>query len=183
MEAKPVLRSRLRAARARRDQAELARLAGLIAREGMARAADAAVVAAYVAVGDEPPTQRLVDALAEAGRTVLLPIVTPTGLAWGRYDGPDALTERRGLLEPTGEIGADLQAAQVVFAPALAVDRAGNRLGRGGGHYDRALAGVPRERIVAVVFSDEVLDVLPAEPHDIPVGFALTPDGVVVLAP
>ena len=179
MDDKPALRSRLKAARARRDQAELDRLGELLARGGVAHAGDADVVAAYVAIGDEPPTRPLIEELAASGRTVLLPVVTPTGLAWGRYDGWAGLAEQHGLLEPTADTELDLRGAGVAFTPALAVDRSGNRLGRGGGYYDRALANVPRDRIVAVVFSDEVLDVVPAEPHDVPVGFALTPDGLV----
>lgn len=180
MDDKPALRSRLKAARARRDDAELDRLGRLIARAGVGLAMDATVVAAYVAVGHEPPTRQLIDELAESGHTVLLPVVTTSGLAWGTYDGWDALVERRGLLEPAGAAVADLRDAEVVFAPALAVDRFGNRLGRGGGYYDRALAAIARERIVALVFSDEVLDVVPADVHDVPVGAALTPDGLVV---
>ena len=180
MDDKAVMRSRLKAARSRRDQAELDRLAGLLADEGVTRAGDAVVIAAYAAVGDEPPTRPLVDALVSAGHIVLLPIVTPTGLAWGRYEGWDALVRRRGLLEPIGE-NAAVETADVVFAPALAVDRMGNRLGRGGGHYDRALVGLPRERIVAVVYDDEVLDVVPAEAHDVRVGAALTPAGLIEL--
>lgn len=181
MDDKPVLRSRLKAARARRVQAELDRLGGLIAHEGMTRAGDARVIAAYAGVGDEPPTRWLLDELAETGRTVLLPVVTPAGLAWGRYDGWAALVRRHGLLEPAGETADGIEAAEVVFVPALAVDRTGYRLGRGGGHYDRALVGLPRERIVAVVFSDEVVDVVPAEAHDVRVGAALTPDGLIDL--
>lgn len=179
---KVALRSRLKAARARRDQAELDRIAELIARGGVTHAGEATVVAAYVAVGDEPPTRRLIEELVGSGRTVLLPVVTPTELVWGRYDGWDALIEHGGLQEPTADPDVDLRDADVVFAPALAVDRSGNRLGRGGGYYDRALAGLPREHLVAVVFSDEVIGVVPVEPHDVPVGFALTPDGLVVVS-
>lgn len=181
MDDKPGLRRQLKAARALRVQAELDRVAEQVAGAGMTCAGDADVVAAYAGVGDEPPTRRLLDRLMTSGRTVLLPIVTPAGLTWARYDGWDALARRDGLLEPTGTASAALDRVDVVFAPALAVDRRGNRLGRGGGHYDRALADVPRERVVAVVFSDEVIDVVPAEPHDVPVGAALTPEGLVVL--
>jgi 5-formyltetrahydrofolate cyclo-ligase len=179
MDGKPVLRSRLKAARARREQAELDHIGDLIADVGMSCAADVAVIALYAAVGTEPPTRPLMDRLVASGRTVLLPIVTPTGLAWGAYERWDALGDRHGLLEPTGDVMLRLDQAGLVLVPALAVDHAGNRLGRGGGHYDRALAGVPRDRIAAVVFSDEVLDVVPTEAHDVQVGGVLTPDGLV----
>jgi 5-formyltetrahydrofolate cyclo-ligase len=182
MDDKPVLRSRLKAARARRDQAELDHVGELIADVGMSCADGAEAVALYAAVGTEPPTRPLLDRLIASGRTVLLPMVTPTGLAWSDYDGWDALADHHGLLEPTGELVLRLDHADLVLVPALAVDRTGNRLGRGGGHYDRALDGIARDGIVAVVFSDEVLDVVPTEAHDIPVSAALTPEGLVPLS-
>jgi 5-formyltetrahydrofolate cyclo-ligase len=71
----------------------------------------------------------------------------------------------------------------LVLVPGLAVDRSGTRLGRGAGHYDRSLpqvrAGVPT---VMVLNDEELVDVLPAEPHDRPVTAALLPGaGHVVL--
>ena len=63
-------------------------------------------------------------------------------------------------------------------APALAVDRHGHRLGRGGGYFDRALAAVPPSMSVAVVYDDEVLDEVPTQPHDRDVGAALTPSAL-----
>jgi len=63
-----------------------------------------------------------------------------------------------------------------VLVPALAVDRRGVRLGRGGGFYDRSLPlCAPGARLVAVVRDEEVVDELPAEPHDVPMTHALTP--------
>jgi 5-formyltetrahydrofolate cyclo-ligase len=57
--------------------------------------------------------------------------------------------------------------ADVVLVPALAVDGRGSRLGRGGGSYDRALARVfGRVPTIALLYDDELLDYVPAEPHD-----------------
>jgi 5-formyltetrahydrofolate cyclo-ligase len=62
--------------------------------------------------------------------------------------------------------------------PALSVDRAGVRLGRGGGYYDRALLHArPDAVLVALVFDDEFVDELPAEPHDRRVTAVVTPSG------
>jgi 5-formyltetrahydrofolate cyclo-ligase len=58
--------------------------------------------------------------------------------------------------------------------PALAVDRTGNRLGRGGGSYDRALRRATGLTI-ALLYDEDLVDVLPAEPHDVPVAAAVTP--------
>ncbi len=64
----------------------------------------------------------------------------------------------------------------MVFVPALAVDRAGVRLGRGAGFYDRSLPlADPAARLVAVVRDDELVDEIPAEPHDVRMTHALTP--------
>ena len=66
--------------------------------------------------------------------------------------------------------------ADVVLAPALAVDQAGNRLGRGGGSYDRALARVgPLIPVIALLYDAELLSHVPAEPHDTPVRAAVRP--------
>jgi 5-formyltetrahydrofolate cyclo-ligase len=139
----------------------------------------AATVAAYVSVGREPGTGVLLDALAEAGKRVILPLLLgDNDLDWATYDGPDSLaTARRGLLEPvTPALGPDAVAtADVVLVPGLAVGADGVRLGRGGGSYDRALGRVPVGTFTCVLLNDdEVLDRVPAAPHDRPVSAAAT---------
>ena len=134
----------------------------------------AGTVAAYYSVGTEPDTRGLVYALHKRGSYVLLPLLRPDGdLDWASYEGPDSLVPGpRGLTEPADK-PRGVQAvsrADVVLAPALAVDRAGNRLGRGGGSYDRALARVgPLIPVIALLYDAELLSHLPAEPHDTPV--------------
>ena len=180
---KAAFRSRLRAARAVRGSENAAQAGEAIARVGADFLRDATSIAAYAGIRGEPPTRPLLDRLVELAITVLLPVVDEDRLDWTEYDAWPALVDHDGLLEPVGSRRGPevLRGVDVVLAPALAVDRHGHRLGRGGGHYDRALVGVPRKRIVAVVFSDEILDDLPVEPHDVMVGAALTPDGVVEL--
>ncbi len=133
-------------------------------------------VAAYLAVGTEPGTAALLAALADRDVRVLLPVLLPDrDLDWasaadGVQPGP------HGLLEPAGDrLGRDAVAdCSLVVVPALAVDRAGHRLGRGGGSYDRAL---PRARglVVALLHDGESVVELPAEPHDAPVDALVTP--------
>lgn len=144
----------------------------------------AATVAAYVSVPGEPGTGPLLEALLAQGRHVLLPVVRPDlDLDWARYDG-DLTPARRGLLEPTGRrlgVGA-VAGADVVLVPALAVDRSGMRLGRGGGCYDRALARVPvGTPVCALLHEDELVDQVPAEPHDRPVAAVALPSGIRLL--
>lgn len=148
--------------------------------------AGAATVCAYWPVGTEPGSPELVDRLAALCETVLLPVAcTGSGgehlpLRWGRY-GPGRMVDARfGLREPAGPWLAPDAVAQagLVLVPALAVDRRGVRLGRGGGFYDRSLPlCAPGARLVAVVRDCEVVDELPGEPHDVLMTHALTPAG------
>jgi 5-formyltetrahydrofolate cyclo-ligase len=140
----------------------------------------AASVAAYVSIGTEPETRGLVFGLWKRGAYVLLPKLLPGGdLDWATYEGPDSLAPGRlGLLEPTAPArGADaIRAADVVIVPALAVDRTGVRLGRGGGSYDRVLARIgPGILSVALLYDGEILDRVPREPHDQRVRAVVTP--------
>ncbi|MGW4367880.1 5-formyltetrahydrofolate cyclo-ligase [Nocardia takedensis] len=139
-------------------------------------------VCAYVPVRGEPGSTELLDRLRAAGARVLLPVTAALGpLDWAEYTGADGLREARwGLREPDGpRLGAAaVGSAELILVPALAVDRRGVRLGRGAGYYDRTLGAARADaRLVAVVRDDELLDRLPEEPHDIRMGWALTPGG------
>lgn len=143
-------------------------------------------VCAYWPVGAEPGSPELVDRLAELCGVVLLPVAHtgPNGehlpLRWGRYVPGRMVDARFGLREPAAPwLEPDAVArAGVVLVPALAVDRRGVRLGRGGGFYDRSLPlCAPGARLVAVVRDCEVVDELPGEPHDVLMTHALTPSG------
>jgi len=148
----------------------------------------AATVAAYVSVGNEPGTGPLIDALQTSGRRVLLPRLLPDNdVDWSVYAGPASLQRaRRGVLEPVGEllgVGAVAQ-ADVVLVPGLAVDKAGYRLGRGGGSYDRALGRVPVGTLTCVLLYDHEVGLeVPIEPHDRPVAAAAAPSGITRLRP
>jgi 5-formyltetrahydrofolate cyclo-ligase len=149
----------------------------------------AGTVAAYYSIGTEPDSRGLVYALWKRGSYVLLPVLRPDGdLDWASYEGPDSLVPGpRGLRQP-GEPprGVDAVArADTVLVPALAVDLAGRRLGRGGGSYDRALARVgPLVPLIALLYDDELVEHVPAAAHDIPVRAAVTPrSGITLLTP
>lgn len=131
----------------------------------------AGTVAAYVSVGTEPDTKGLVFALWKRGSYVLLPVLQPDGdLDWASYEGPDSLAAGpRGLLEPTEPRRGvtAITSADLLVVPALAVDRAGQRLGRGGGSYDRALARVGASILtIALLYQGELVSEVPAGPRD-----------------
>jgi 5-formyltetrahydrofolate cyclo-ligase len=150
---------------------------------------DGETVCAYVPVGSEPGSMELIDSLQRRRVRVLLPVArhdiagTAQPLQWGEYHPGELVEARFGLREPREPwLGAEAVAeAQVILVPALAVDRAGVRLGRGAGFYDRSLPlADPAARLVAVVRDDELVEQVPAEPHDVRMTHALTPRGGLV---
>jgi 5-formyltetrahydrofolate cyclo-ligase len=145
------------------------------------RGRGATSVAAYVPVGTEPGGPHLPDLLRAAGLEVVLPVLAPDAdLDWATYTG-ELADGPRGLREPCGpRLGpAAVAAVSAVVVPAVAVDRRGVRLGRGGGSYDRALALLgPGVTGTALLYDGELVDALPEEPHDRRVGTVITPAGV-----
>jgi 5-formyltetrahydrofolate cyclo-ligase len=179
--AKAALRDRFVARRRGRSPAERATAAAAVTTTLLRQLARVRTLAAFVPDETEPGTGRLPAAFTQLGARVLLPVVPETGreLGWAVDTGRLA-PGRFGLLEPVGpRLGPTaVGAAEVVVVPALAVDRAGTRLGRGGGYYDRALRHTrPGAVVVALVFDDELVDRLPALDHDRPVSAVVTPDG------
>lgn len=142
------------------------------------------IVCAYVPIRFEPGSITLVDTLLRLAGRVLLPVARndaggdPQPMRWGEYRPGELVAARFGLREPTEPLlptGAVADAA-LVFVPALAVDRAGVRLGRGAGFYDRSLPFAdPAARLVAIVRDGELVDEVPSEPHDVRMTHALTP--------
>ena len=170
---KAELRRRLLARRRELGPAELA-AAGRSIRDAVLDLPEtqmAGTVTGYWSIGAEPDTHGLLFALWKRGTYVLLPVLLPDGdLDWASYEGPDSLRPGpRGLLEPAEPargVGA-VCSADLVLVPALAVDRSGLRLGRGGGSYDRALARVGAQvPTVALLYDAELLDRVPGGPHD-----------------
>lgn len=153
-------------------------------------------VASFQPMPSEPAVDTVNTALHERGATVLLPVCEPDfQLLWARWT-PTTPLVRSGIVPidhpdgPTVDLAdpdGDAPSVGLMLIPALAVDETGQRLGQGGGYYDRFLArwrALPHRGVLAaVVYDDEVLpagsfDVLP---HDQPVDLVFTPERVIDL--
>lgn len=149
-------------------------------------------VAAYVSMGSEIAMGPLLESLLHAGLRVLVPrLGSGLDVGWSELTNmtslhdvaADGIHRSRRPQEPDTTVlpPEALREAVIIIVPALAVDAAGIRLGRGGGWYDRALSWrAPRARVIAVCWPWETAyDVLPAQAHDVPVDGVITPEGYV----
>ncbi len=196
---KRLLRASLRAARSaldpadRRDQAQAITDAVVHYATGAltpSRAGGRPSIAAYLGRDSEPATADLLQELHARGFGVVVPVCEPEyQLSWVSWVPGVAL--RRSVRAPVDEpVGprrpfADVPSVGLILVPALAVDRSGQRLGQGGGYYDRFLAQHPADSPGApprlgVVYRTELLPAgaLPAEPFDQLLGGAFTADGL-----
>lgn len=183
-DAKQHLRAIIRQAREKRSRADLAVLNEVIIKTALDLAEDAKTVAFYVSVNEEPPTHEAIEALYQAGKQVLLPKLGPKlSRFWAYYKGAEDLDFRapERPMEPSGPAleSEELAKVDLVITPALAVDRQGNRLGQGGGWYDRALIHCrPETPVFALCYTEELIGgtLLPHTDLDVPVTGVFTPD-------
>lgn len=137
--------------------------------------AGARTVLAFWSFGSEVATAPLIEALVDRDVAVALPRIAAGELEARRYRPGDPTTPTPfGAEEPAGGEALAAGALDVVAVPGVAFDRAGRRIGYGGGYYDRLLrriAGVP----IAVAFSLQVIDGdLPSGGADVPVAAIVT---------
>ena len=99
------------------------------------------------------------------------------GTAMNFFAARELVPGRFGIREPVGDEVPP--PPDLILVPGLAFDRTGNRLGWGGGFYDRWLGSHPGVPRLGIGFSCQVLERLPGEPHDMRVNFVLTEDGLV----
>lgn len=135
-------------------------------------------ITVYRALGDEVTLDGLLERLP--GWRWILPRVEDDGsLTWRDARLPLEVHPwgmeqplESGPIVPTGEI-------DVFLVPGLAFDRMGNRLGRGGGFYDRELAAMRADAVSVGVTTDlRIFERLPVEAHDIQVMLVVTESGV-----
>ena len=139
----------------------------------------AEVLASYYSYGSEPETSELNNSLIQSGKTLLLPRrLADNDLDWIIWSGKDEDLEIHGNLKsPKGE--SFKGEIDVVIVPALHVDRQGNRLGQGGGSYDRALK-LNSGWKVCLLHDGEIFEGdLPQEIHDQKVDAVFTPTKII----
>ncbi len=140
----------------------------------------ATTIASYISYEYEPSTVEINEAFLRSGKVLLLPRIHGDQLEWVQWNGdPAKLVTMKKISEPVGPALTDLSQIQVVIVPGLRIDQTGFRLGQGGGYYDRALVHLNAWKIGLVYAGELSSEVLPHEPHDVPLDAAATPSIVV----
>lgn len=137
-------------------------------------------VLAFVGVGTEPDTSSLIPALWRLGATVYLPRVVRDEIVAVRHDVDEPMElGAYGIPSPVGD-PVDPSVIDIVVVPGLAFTRDGQRLGQGGGYYDRYLARVRAHcTTVGVCFREQIVSAVPAEIHDQRVSRVVTDQGCI----
>jgi 5-formyltetrahydrofolate cyclo-ligase len=131
---------------------------------GLPEAADAATVMVFWSFGSEVDTSPLIDRLLADGRTVALPRIEGADVVPVAYQRGDPMVATTfGAMEPSDGRTLRSDELDLIVVPGVAFDREGNRVGYGGGFYDRLLSrlrpGVPS---VGIAFGLQVVDRVPS---------------------
>jgi 5-formyltetrahydrofolate cyclo-ligase len=180
---KAELRRTLRAARRAHVDALPSSIRGLLFHRPpaplLARIGDEAVIGLYHAAAHEAPASGYARFFHEAGHTLALPRFAERGaaMAFARHTDPHAESDLEvgpfGMLQPAPD--AEALVPDVLFVPLVGFTPALERLGQGGGHYDRWIAEHPPALAVGLAWDAQACERLPTEPHDKPLDAVVTP--------
>lgn len=178
------LRMAARAARARLSPGERKTAADAAARLALGVLSPAALmVAVFWSIGDEMDTGPLIAGLAQTGRSCCLPVVVSKGMAlrFRTYTPGDRL-EACAFGVPAPLATEPYVEPDVLIVPLATFDRAGGRIGYGGGFYDRTLAQLRAKgpvRAFGYAFSVQEVAHIPLGPHDERLDAIITERGVI----
>ena len=140
---------------------------------------DSSRVLLYASYGSELPTDGIFDLCAGLGKRVYYPKVRGKEMQFYRIDSLSELKEGfHGIREPIGDSEEDTYdngENDLMIMPGVAFDKEGNRLGYGGGYYDRFLAKWPAlaKKSVAIGYKMQETVHIPTESNDIKPGMIL----------
>ena len=138
---------------------------------------------AYISMPEEIQLQKILAAALSQGKTVAIPLIV------GRGEMEPVILPKFNALE-TGDFGnatvkenlrqiIDAEKIDCVIVPGAAFDVLGNRLGLGGGYYDKFLPRAVNAKKVALAYDFQLVKKIPTEPHDSPVDIIITENRII----
>lgn len=131
----------------------------------------------YHALPDEVDTRPLLSRWSTA-KQLYLPIVAGDDLVVAAYDEGAVKQGAFGIWEPADDTAVDPSLLEWIVVPGVAFDRRMNRLGRGKGYYDRLLRQTAARKI-GICYGLQLVDEIPAEPHDIQMDLIITENDII----
>ncbi len=141
-------------------------------------------VALYLSFNGEISTDALIEHLWSLKRNVFVPILHPFCKGQLLFQAFTPTTQMRhnqfGILEPMIDVRyiCPLEKLQLILTPLVAFDTSGNRLGMGGGFYDRTLMALQNKKhqvtVAGLAHELQLTSTLPTETWDIPLPYILT---------
>lgn len=135
---------------------------------------DASVIYGYLPYNQEVRTVPILEQALREGKRIAVPKIYGDTMRFIYLEDLSKVEEGfSGIPEPVadGPVAEDPNA--LVLMPGLAFDAKGNRMGYGGGFYDKFLAREPNHPTVALCYSFQMVDTIPSEEYDIPVDCVL----------
>ncbi|MCG8701237.1 MAG: 5-formyltetrahydrofolate cyclo-ligase [Bacteroidales bacterium] len=134
---------------------------------------NAKTIAIYWSLPDEVSTHRLITHWQKQ-KNFLLPAITDDGILLKEFRGQPELVPggKYRIPEPGGEFFTQYNDIDLIIVPGIAFDKENNRLGRGGGYYDRLLPNLGCTKI-GLCYHFQLFDKIPHLDHDIKVDMVI----------
>lgn len=135
---------------------------------------NAKTVYGYLPYNQEVRTVPILEQAIRDGKTVAVPKVYGDTMRFIVLEDLDRVSDGyAGIPEPIADTPVANDPTALVLMPGLAFDRDGNRMGYGGGFYDRFLAQEPNHPTVALCYGFQLVPSIPTDSYDIPVDLVL----------
>ncbi len=149
---------------------------------------NAGIIFFFASFRTEVDTAEMIKSALTSGKRVLLPKVDKDRhelLLYEIRDFGELVPGYMGIPEPSFQgRQMSINDADIVIIPGAGFDASGNRIGYGGGYYDRLLSGLQKQSLViAPAYEEQVVDSIPSEPHDIRVQMIVTDRRVIRCGP
>lgn len=131
----------------------------------------------FISYKSEVDTRGIIEDILADGKKLLVPLVKGSEMIAVEVKGIDDLEPNKmGILEPKS--GQEVTDVDLTITPGLAFDKAGYRLGYGGGYYDKFFAKVNTVRM-GIGYSDQYVESLVHEDYDKALEYLLTEEGLI----
>ena len=145
--------------------------------------ADAAVVGGYAPLGSEISPHAATEEARAVGRIVAYPAFDDPAKPFKFRAGDPLEPGPFGIMQPKRR--APVVEPDLILVPLIAIDHRGTRLGRGKGHYDRALGRLKKThaRLIGIGWASQLLpETIPADEWDVPLDGFASPEGLTMFS-